>query len=42
VIQFNRLPVVLSFTASSQHRIVSLEKELAPLLEKWIKFVEVS
>ncbi|XP_051021675.1 ragulator complex protein LAMTOR3 [Acomys russatus] len=45
VVQFNRLPLVVSFIASSNANtglIVSLEKELAPLFEELIKVVEVS
>lgn len=45
VVQFNRLPLVVSFIASSSANtglIVSLEKELAPLFEELIKVVEVS
>ncbi|XP_042546916.1 ragulator complex protein LAMTOR3-like [Dipodomys spectabilis] len=45
VVQFNRLPLVVSFTASSNANtglIVSLQKELAPLFEELIKVVEVS
>nr|BAE35093.1 unnamed protein product [Mus musculus] len=45
VVQFNRLPLVVSFIASSSANtglIVSVEKELAPLFEELIKVVEVS
>ncbi|XP_028616294.1 ragulator complex protein LAMTOR3 isoform X1 [Grammomys surdaster] len=45
VVQFNRLPLVVSFIASSNANtglIVSLEKELAPLFEELIKVVEGS
>ncbi|XP_051032808.1 ragulator complex protein LAMTOR3-like [Phodopus roborovskii] len=45
VVQFNRLPLVVSFIASSNTNtglIVSLEKDLAPLFEELIKVVEVS
>uniref|UniRef100_A0A7N5P146 Ragulator complex protein LAMTOR3 n=1 Tax=Ailuropoda melanoleuca TaxID=9646 RepID=A0A7N5P146_AILME len=45
VVQFNRLPLVVSFIASSNANtglIVSLEKELAPLFEELRQVVEVS
>lgn len=45
VVQFNRLPLVVSFIASSSANtglIVSLEKELAPLFEELRQVVEVS
>ncbi|XP_012886191.1 PREDICTED: ragulator complex protein LAMTOR3-like [Dipodomys ordii] len=45
VVQFNHLPLMVSFITSSNANtglIVSLEKELAPLLEKLIKVVEIS
>ncbi|XP_037665575.1 ragulator complex protein LAMTOR3-like [Choloepus didactylus] len=45
VIQFNHLPLVVSFIASSganTELIVSLEKELAPLFEELRQVVEVS
>uniref|UniRef100_A0A8C3JCY3 Late endosomal/lysosomal adaptor, MAPK and MTOR activator 3 n=2 Tax=Calidris TaxID=8918 RepID=A0A8C3JCY3_9CHAR len=45
VVQFNRLPLVVSFIASSNANtglIVSLEKELTPLFEELRQVVEVS
>ncbi|XP_069781704.1 ragulator complex protein LAMTOR3 isoform X1 [Narcine bancroftii] len=45
VVQFNRLPLVVSFIANSNANtglIVSLEKELAPLFEELRQAVEVS
>ncbi|XP_074130443.1 ragulator complex protein LAMTOR3 isoform X1 [Sminthopsis crassicaudata] len=45
VVQFNRLPLVVSFIASSSANtglIVSLEKELAPLFEELRQVVEGS
>ncbi|XP_053831813.1 ragulator complex protein LAMTOR3 isoform X2 [Vidua macroura] len=45
VVQFNRLPLVVSFIASSSANtglIVSLEKELTPLFEELRQVVEVS
>ncbi|KAJ7327102.1 hypothetical protein JRQ81_016861 [Phrynocephalus forsythii] len=45
VIQFNRLPLVVSFIASSSANtglIINLEKELAPLFEELWQVVEVS
>uniref|UniRef100_A0A670IXI0 Late endosomal/lysosomal adaptor, MAPK and MTOR activator 3 n=3 Tax=Podarcis muralis TaxID=64176 RepID=A0A670IXI0_PODMU len=45
VVQFNRLPLVVSFIASSNANtglIVSLEKELAPLFEELWQVVEIS
>ena len=45
VVQFNRLPLVVSFITSSSANtglIVSLEKELAPLFEELRQVVEVS
>ncbi|XP_063281551.1 ragulator complex protein LAMTOR3 isoform X1 [Pelobates fuscus] len=45
VIQFNRLPLVVSFIASSEANtglILSLEKELGPLFEELRQVVEIS
>ncbi|VFV40035.1 Hypothetical predicted protein, partial [Lynx pardinus] len=45
MVQFNRLPLVVSFIASSNTNtglIVSLEKELAPLVKELRHIVEVS
>ncbi|TEA22896.1 hypothetical protein DBR06_SOUSAS8410009, partial [Sousa chinensis] len=45
LVQFSRLPLVVSFIASSNANtglIVSLEKELAPLFEELRQVVEVS
>ncbi|CAJ1074200.1 ragulator complex protein LAMTOR3 [Xyrichtys novacula] len=45
IVQFNRLPLVISFIASSSANtglIMSLEKELAPLIEELRQVVEVT
>uniref|UniRef100_A0A8C5QJR1 Mitogen-activated protein kinase scaffold protein 1 n=1 Tax=Leptobrachium leishanense TaxID=445787 RepID=A0A8C5QJR1_9ANUR len=45
VVQFNRLPLVVSFIASSNANtglILSLEKELGPLFEELRQVVEIS
>ncbi|XP_064190869.1 ragulator complex protein LAMTOR3 [Anguilla rostrata] len=45
IVQFNRLPLVISFIASSSANtglIISLEKELVPLIEELRQVVEVS
>ncbi|XP_072553852.1 ragulator complex protein LAMTOR3 isoform X2 [Paramormyrops kingsleyae] len=45
VVQFNRLPLVISFIASSNANtglIISLEKELAPMIEELRQVVEVA
>ncbi|XP_061842876.1 ragulator complex protein LAMTOR3 [Nerophis lumbriciformis] len=45
ILQFNRLPLVVSFIASSNANtglIMSLEKELAPLIEELRQVVEVT
>uniref|UniRef100_A0AAQ4QTK4 Ragulator complex protein LAMTOR3 n=1 Tax=Gasterosteus aculeatus aculeatus TaxID=481459 RepID=A0AAQ4QTK4_GASAC len=45
IVQFNRLPLVISFIASSNANtglIMSLEKELAPLIEELRQVVEVT
>ncbi|XP_048853207.1 ragulator complex protein LAMTOR3-like isoform X3 [Brienomyrus brachyistius] len=45
IVQFNRLPLVISFIASSSANtglIISLEKELVPLLDELRQVVEVS
>ncbi|GAA6081764.1 ragulator complex protein LAMTOR3 [Tachysurus ichikawai] len=45
IVQFNRLPLVISFIASSSANtglIISLEKELVPLIEELRQVVEVA
>ncbi|KPP76675.1 mitogen-activated protein kinase scaffold protein 1-like [Scleropages formosus] len=45
IVQFNRLPLVISFIASSSANtglIISLEKDLAPLIEDLRQVVEVA
>ncbi|KAK7905045.1 hypothetical protein WMY93_017652 [Mugilogobius chulae] len=45
IVQFNRLPLVISFIASSNANtglIMSLEKELAPLIDDLRQVVEVT
>ncbi|TNN52465.1 Ragulator complex protein LAMTOR3 [Liparis tanakae] len=45
IVQFNRLPLVISFIASNNANtglIMSLEKELAPLIEELRQVVEVT
>ncbi|KAM9842504.1 ragulator complex protein LAMTOR3 isoform 1-T1 [Aulostomus maculatus] len=45
IVQFNRLPLVISFIASSNANtglIMSLEKELAPVIEELRQVVEVT
>ncbi|KAL3048783.1 hypothetical protein OYC64_008290 [Pagothenia borchgrevinki] len=45
IVQFNRLPLVISFIAASNANtglIMSLEKELAPLIEELRQVVEVT